>query len=124
MLLDGLIYFLLGLAVIIFISTIGAVGSRKLDFKYSYLGVISVLLYIGLGFLISKQEGILHVLIINGILGLLDSTLGYNLSISFKANNGYAKQESLKMIGLKTSIGMILFTVALGLVGYVVGLMV
>lgn len=107
-----------GLFVIILISTYGAILSRKLSFNYANLGVISGILYCVLGFLISKKVDLTTALIINGLLGLIDSTLGFLLSIHFKANNGYSKKQSLKMISIKTSIGMVLFTMILSSVGY------
>ena len=116
--LPALYAFIVGLIVITLISSCGAILSRKLSFKYAYFGVISGILYCVLGFLISQKIDLTTALITNGLLGLIDSTLGFFLSIRFQANNGYSKEQSLKMINLKTSIGMVFFTIILSLVGY------
>lgn len=107
-----------GLFVIILISTYGAILSRKLSFNYANLGVLSGILYCVLGFVISQKADLTTALIINGLLGLVDSTLGFLLSIHFKANSGYRKEQSLKMISVKTSTGMILFAMILSSIGY------
>ena len=109
---------IVGLFVIILISTYGAILSRKLSFNYANLGLVSGILYCVLGFLISQKVDLTTALIINGLLGLIDSTLGFLLSIHFKANSGYNKEQSLKMISIKTSVGMVFFTMILSSVGY------
>lgn len=116
--LNNFYYLLAGLFVIILISTIGAIASRKLNFNYAYLGILSGILYFVLGFFVSQKAGLKAALVISGLVALFDSTLGFLLSIHFKANNKYSKVQSLEMIGVKTSIGVILFAGILTLVGY------
>ncbi len=109
------IYFLAGLICITLIDTVGAVASRKLNFKYTYLSIVSFIVYIGIGYLISKQYGLTFALIVNAILGLYDSTVGLSLSIRAKANTGNITgvEGNPKMI-----IGMIITAVFFGLMGY------
>jgi len=111
-------YLISGLFVILVIATLGAILSRKLNFKYSYLGALSAILYIMLAYLICRITDLNTALIINCFLALFDSTIGFLLSIRFKSNSGYTKEQSIKMIGPKTSIGVIVFALIFTLVGY------
>jgi uncharacterized membrane protein len=107
-----------GLLAIVLIATFGAVLSRKLNFKYSYLSLVSAVSYIMVAYLICKISDLKTALIVNGFLGLFDSTVGFRLSIKFQANSGYTKEQSTIMIGVKTSIAVMIFALAFSLVGY------
>lgn len=111
-------YLISGLLVIVLIATLGAVLSRKLNFKYSYLSMFSAILYITLAYLICKIADLKTALIINVFLGLFDSTIGFLLSIKFQSNSGYTREQSTNMIGLKTSIVVMIFALVFSLVGY------
>lgn len=108
-------YLLSGILVILLIATLGAVLSRKLNFKYAYLGILSAILYIIFGYQITDLK---TALLINCFLGFFDSTIGFLLSIKFESNSGYTREQSLKMIGLKTSIGVMIFAWIFTLIGY------
>lgn len=112
-----LFYFFAGLVSILLVSTIGAIASMKFNFKYSYLWIVSAFTYAGLGYLIARRADFTMVIVTCSVLGLIESTLGYYLSIISKANNGFTREENLKMIGVKTSVGMILFAIVFGLLG-------
>jgi uncharacterized membrane protein len=111
-------YLISGLLVIVLIATLGAVLSRKLDFKYSYLSLVSAILYIIVAYLICKIADLKTALVVNGFLGLIDSTIGFRLSIKFQANSGYTKEQSTNMIGVKTSFAVMISALAFSLVGY------
>jgi len=111
-------YLISGLFVILIIATLGAILSRNLNFKYSYLGALSAILYVVLAYLICKITDLKTAVIINCLLALFDSTIGFLLSIKFKSNSGYTREQSIKMIGFKTSIGVVLFTLVFTLAGY------
>jgi len=112
----------LGLLGIVIIATVGAALSRKLNFKYSYLSIFSAILYIILAYLICKIADLKTALIVNGLLGLFDSTVGFLLSIKFQSNSGYTKEQSTNMMGLKTSFAILIFALTFTLVGYGIGL--
>lgn len=111
-------YLISGLFIIVVIATLGAVLSRKLNFKYSYLSLVSAILYITVAYLICKIADLKTALIVNGFLGLFDSTIGFRLSIKFQANSGYTKEQSTNMIGVKTSVAVMIFALAFSLAGY------
>ncbi|WP_316751718.1 hypothetical protein [Pedobacter gandavensis] len=111
-------YLISGLLVMVLIATLGAVLSRKLNFKYSYLSIFSAVLYIILAYLICKIADLKTALLVNGFLGLFDSTIGFLLSIKFQSNSGYTKEQSTNIIGLKTSIAVMVFALVFSFVGY------
>jgi hypothetical protein len=113
-----LIYLAIGISLITLISTAGAIASRKLNFKYTYLAIISLVIYITIGYFISKEHGLKVCLVVNGLLGLFDGTAGLKLSILLKANTGISTEESLKKADTKTAILMSLLAILFGLIGF------
>ncbi|MES2850041.1 MAG: hypothetical protein V4685_13360 [Bacteroidota bacterium] len=115
---SSLILFLcLGLLGITLIDTIGAIASRKMNFKYSYLSILSFSVYTTIGYLTSNQFGLPLALLTNGILGLYDGTLGFWLSISLRANNGLTAKEGYNMLGIKMAFMMIAIALLFAVVG-------
>jgi|GEM_PF-2649681 len=109
------IYFLIGLTCITLIATLGAVASRKFNFKYTYLGMLSFAIYIVIGYLLSGCHfELITVLAMCALLGLYDSTIGLKLSIRFKANS-----ENIDLIKGSTRlvISMISVAIVLGAFG-------
>ncbi|RQO69109.1 hypothetical protein DBR40_19240 [Pedobacter sp. KBW01] len=108
-------YFLTGLFCITLIDTLGAVASRKFNFKYTYLSVLSFSVYIGIGYLLSSHFELIIILATNAFLGLYDSTIGLKLSTRLKANS-----ENIDLIegSTKMVISVITLAVFLGFIGY------
>lgn len=109
-------YFITGLICITLVDTLGAVASRKLNFKYTYLGILSFAIYIGTGYLLAgKHFELIIILAISAILGLYDSTIGLKLSIRLKANS-----ENIDTIesNPKMVISMITMAILQGFIGY------
>src|SRR5260221_13545389 len=115
---NALIYLLLGLSLITFTDTLGAISSRKLNFKYTYLSILSFAVYTFIGYLISKQYGIPIALLVNGLLGLYDSTIGFKLSIILKANTGLNPQKSMELVNGKTALIMIIISFEFAIFDY------
>lgn len=111
-------YLIPGLLIITLIGTLGAIASRKLNFNYAYLSILSAILYTAIAYLICKNSDLKIAIIINSFLALFDSTVGFLLSIKYKSNTSYTKEQSMKMIGIKTSVWMVSFALILTLVGY------
>jgi len=106
---------LIGLIFITLIDTLGAVASRKFNFKYTYLGMLSFAIYIVIGYLLSGWDfELITVLAICALLGLYDSTIGLKLSIRFKANS-----ENIDLIKCSNRlvISMISVAIVLGAFG-------
>jgi len=109
-------YFITGLVCITLIDTLGAVASRKFNFKYTYLAILSFAIYIGTGYLLAdKHFELIFILAISAILGLYDSTIGLKLSIRLKANS-----ENIDTLtsNPKMVISMITMAIFQGFIGY------
>jgi hypothetical protein len=112
-----LLYFLSGIAIITIIDSVGAILSRVLNFKYVYLIVVSVALYIFMGYLVAKNFNLSIALAINAVLGLYDGSAGLWLCLKLKANIDN-REETGNMLNVKTAVTMMVIAVTLGLVGY------
>jgi hypothetical protein len=115
---DLVLYLAAGLISITLIDTVGAIASRKMNFRYIYLSALSFLVYILIGYFISKQYGLTVALFINGIVGLYDGTIGLYLSLILKANNGMDDEQIQKMLGINSAIVMIITSIPFTLIGY------
>ena len=104
---NALLILFCGLLFITIIDTAGAIASRKLNFKYARLSVLSFAVYIGVGYLVSKQYGFDTALFINALLGTYDATIGLRLSYILKANNGVDPDQRLKPLSIKAVVFMI-----------------
>ncbi len=115
-------YFLTLLICIIAVLSFDAIGSvlsRKMNFNYAWLTPISLILYIATGFygtlLINQMAGIT----MTGLLGLVDTILGYEIATRLKANFGVF-QEELDAEDLRSPsyvLGMITFSLFMGWIG-------
>lgn len=114
-----LIYALVGLASITLVDTIGAIASRKMNFKYSYLSVVSFTIYILVAFFVAKDYSLPLALFINAILGLYDGTIGFWFSIILKANNGLTTEQINELLGVKSGFYMILISLIFSIIGYI-----
>lgn len=112
-----LLFLLSGLAIITVIDTVGAILSRKLQFKYVYLTVVSGALYIIMGYLVSIKFSLGIALGINAILGLYDGSAGLWLCLKLKANIDN-REETADMLNVKTAVTMMVVAVVLGLIGH------
>ncbi len=114
---NAFLWLILGLVLITLIDTVGAIASRKFNFKYAYLSIFSFAVYVGLGYLLSKQYDPLFVFLIAGLLGLYDGTIGLRLSIILKANNGLGTNKSMELLNAKTAISMVFTAILFAFIG-------
>ena len=110
--------FLAGILAVTLLDSLGAMASRQLSFNYSLLSVVSFIVYIGFAFLLTKQADKKTTIILTGLLGLFDSTIGWNLSELLGANTGENNIEITTTILITTAIFMTLFASLLGLLGW------
>lgn len=113
-----LLYLLFGTIGVTLIDTVGAILSRRLQFKYRYFSILSFIVYITVGLLVSKQFNLIAAISIGGLLGLYDGTIGFWLSIKLKANNDLNMEQADKLLGVKTTISMTATGIVLSLIGY------
>lgn len=75
-----------GLIAVSLIASVGAIASRRLNFNYGWLTILSLMIYFMIGY---YGGGIVQgrmVLIASLVVGTYDATVGWNLSKMFKAN--------------------------------------
>ncbi len=107
-----------GIVAVTVLSIVGAVLSRKFNFNYSILSLLSLGIYLGVSILVAKQTGLIGALSSTVALGIFDAIIGWELCRIFKVNLG-DMQEELEKISVHTrATGMIIFSALFGLVGY------
>lgn len=107
------LYIFFGLFSITIVATAGAIASRKFKFKYVYLSVLSVVIYLLVGYLVDRQFGLWIAISVNGLLGLYDGTVGLKLCMLLKANVGNIKEEDDKKFYVSSAITMVIMAVLL-----------
>jgi hypothetical protein len=108
--LTAFICLFVGIIGITIIDTVGAVSSRKFNFKYGYLIGVSAALYIYIAFVAAIEYNYLMAFLVNGLIGYFDGTIGLRLSVFCKANGGLSK-EKVQEIG-KAKIALMMINVA------------
>ncbi len=111
---------LLGLLGITIIDTVGAVASRKLNFRYMWLSVLSFAVYIFIGYTVSSQGGLLLAVIVNFLLGFYDATVGNQLAIALKANYMLKEEEKKYLSNHYSILSMMLFAPLMAFIGYLI----
>ena len=102
------------------IGTVGAITSRLLNFKYSYLIILSAAVYIYIGYAISQKYNLSTALLINGLIGLFDGTIGVRLSLISKAKNGLDSNQTKALLSGKTVVFMVAIAFIFAVIGYVI----
>jgi len=110
--------FFVGILAVTLIDSLGAIASKQLNFNYSFLSVISFVVYVGFAFLLARQSDKKTTIILTGLLGLFDATVGWKLSEILGANTGENNIEITTTIMIITAIFMTLFASLLGLLGW------
>jgi len=110
--------FFVGILAVTLIDSLGAIASKQLNFNYSFLSVISFVVYVGFAFLLARQSDKKTTIILTGFLGLFDATVGWKLSEILGANTGENNIEITTTIMIITAIFMTLFASLLGLLGW------
>jgi hypothetical protein len=90
---DALPYIIKGVILVTLIDTLGSVASRKLDFNYTYLALLSLLTYSSMGYYASVSHGLKTALIASFVIGFYDAIVGVWLSQVLKANSGLNAEE-------------------------------
>ncbi|WP_421942877.1 hypothetical protein [Pedobacter sp.] len=114
---DILISLIIGLASITFIDSVGAMLSRKMQFKYTYLSIISFMVYIAIGYVVSINHPLIFAMVINAFLGFYDATIGMKLSLIFKAN---ILEPKIDMQVWKVTLSMVVTAIFLALIGHLI----
>jgi len=94
------------------VDTLGSILSRKLNFNYEYLSILSFLCYFASGYFLSYVTTSKAVLLCCGLIGLFDSTVCFIISQKLKANVKIIGYDKIKLNFnlLVTSISLAVLT--------------
>ena len=107
----------IGIIAITLLDVIGSLASRRFDFPYSYLAILSFSIYILTGFLAAKWANRLTGVICAGMVGLYDATMGFEISILLGANMGGRPLALTPMKWLIMAIIVMLIAGIIGMIG-------
>ena len=112
-----------GIVLVLALDVLGAIASRKFQFNYTKLAIVSLIILLGISIWATKSINATAGITITGLLSLVDATLGWKLASKNNPNLGELEAEfteELKDGGeLKPTfvIYMVLFGLVIGWVG-------
>ena len=115
------LYFLVGIFLIALADILGSVSSRKANYSYTRLAPLSFIIYIFLGYLLSKVAQFEYVIILSCLAGVFDATVGWKLALVFKANIKMTEEELEKVTLTSRLVIMICLAALFGYIGYCIG---
>lgn len=86
-----------GILGVTLIDTVGAVASRRLQFNYGYLTLLSLAVYFLIGYYGAGIAANKTVLLASLIVGSYDATIGFKLSKLCKPNLGSFEEDMKKV---------------------------
>ena len=110
--------FIKSIVAVILFDSLGSIASRELDFNYSYLGVASAAMYLAIAFFIAQYASKKQTILLLALLGLFDATIGWYLSVVFKANTGGLTIDYEPFVLTITIITVVIYSALLGLLGW------
>lgn len=110
--------FFSGISAVTLIDTLGAIASRKFNFKYEFLALFSFSVYLLIGFFGSKILDPKSAISVAIFVGLYDATVGLWLSFKLKAKMGISNEEKKELVGIYSIIIMIITSCILAVIGY------
>lgn len=113
------ILFIMAMALlsITLIDTLGSIISSKFNFNYSFFSIFSLATYVLTGFYLSFVTSSLWALLLCGVIGLYDETIGLKISSKLKAN-----VENVNFDKMKTNNLSPIASFTIGLVFVAIGL--
>ena len=108
---------LIGCLTIGLFDALLSVLSKQLNFNYAYLALMSYIIYGTFGFLGTKKQDLKTGIWIAAIIGLFDSTVGWEISILLKANTGSLKNDPTLGMWIFTSLFVTAIAALAGVIG-------
>jgi len=105
----------LGFLLIFVVDLIGSLTSLKFNFPYSYFLPLSILIYIIIPVLNTRQSGLKMGVLSGMLLGFFDSTIGWKLSNYLGANTSLSQEHLTTGIWIFVIIVNTIFATILGL---------
>jgi hypothetical protein len=100
---------LLATAAVLIFDTMGSLASRRFGFAYSRLMVGSFAIYLAVGLGTASDGSLIPCVLAGGIIGLVDSTLGW--AISWRIGPG---RPAVKHVTISSILGTVAFVTVLG----------
>lgn len=108
-----------GLLCVTVIDTLGSITSRKWNYNYTYLSVLSFMVYAAIGYAGHGLDiGREWSLITAALVGVYDAIVGWKISVALKANWGKMKQQVEEQKLSDQVFAMILISVVFSFGGY------
>jgi hypothetical protein len=118
MILNGLVvYTICGLLAITFLDVIGAVASRKFKFLYTYLTVLSLMVYTALGYFVASNYNAGAAIMSACLVGIYDATAGWNICTRLNANFGLSDEQIEQVTMPRRITTMLIMASAFGYIG-------
>ena len=115
------ILFIVGIALlsVTAIDALGAIASRKFRFNYGYFTVLSFTTYLLTGYFLSFVTSLSSVLLLCGMVGIFDGTVGFKIAKRLKPYAGKVNYDEIKH---DYSVVLLIFFLAIivGALGYAI----
>ncbi|MBD1434952.1 hypothetical protein H8B06_19180 [Sphingobacterium sp. DN00404] len=92
------------------IDALGAIASRKFRFNYGYFAILSFITYFFTGYYLSFVTSPNSVLLLCGMVGIFDGTIGFKIAKKLKPYAGKVNYDEIKH---DYSIVLIIFFLAI-----------
>jgi hypothetical protein len=73
-------YLLVGIVCVLLIASLGAIAAKKLSFNFKNLRILSLLVYVSIGYFSGLNTGPVVTGLVCTLVGLVDSTIGWKIS--------------------------------------------
>lgn len=110
--------FLAGVLAVTLLDSLGAIASRQLNFNYSILSFVSLIVYVGFAFFLAKHADKKTTILLTCLLELFDVTIGWKLSEILGANTGENNAEIPVPMMIASAIFLVFFASLLGRLGW------
>lgn len=117
---NSVLLFAIPLLAVTLIDTIGAVASRRLQFNYTYLSILTLAVYAMLGYYGAGTATNKMVLLASVIVGAYDATVGFKLSKICNANFGRFEKDTKKVGYGYVLVTMIIIAPLFSGIGYAI----
>lgn len=103
----------IGFIAIVLLDVVGSIASKQLNFEYSYLTIVSLLIYLIIAYKIAETADLRVTTLLSGTLGLFDGAIEFIISQLLEANT----------ISIKLSASIVLFTaITMAVISSIIGI--
>jgi hypothetical protein len=117
---NSLLLIAFAILAVTLIDTVGAFASRRLQFNYTYLSVLTLTVYWMIGYYGAGIASNKMVLLASVVVGAYDATVGFKLSKICKANFGIFEKETEKVTYGYVLVAMIIIAPLFSGIGYAI----